>query len=226
MEKEELLTGIQKALGSTKLQLSEQTMDAYAESVVSGVGEDVALDDVFIQRHVDFLKSLNGNFHKDVADEVKAYKAAHPAPKNAPTGDGAEVTTEPDDVPAWGKQLLARFESIETAAKVAKEEEAKNAVLKEAKKLFLSRQKEAGLSVREYFLGNAIKELEVPEKDADAEALSTELEKKYNRHLKSAGIDDFGRPSAGNKGTSGSGKSWLDAQFEAKKAREGGWVKK
>lgn len=91
MDKEAILSKLGEALGAT--QLSGQTLAAYVEGNLPSDGAEP--DDAYFARHAAFLKTLEGNYNRDVGERVRGFKEewerAHPAPK------GGEETPEKDD---------------------------------------------------------------------------------------------------------------------------------
>ena len=72
MEKEQILSEMVAKLGKTSL--SQRTISGYVEGNLPTDG--VEPDDAYWQKHVGFLKSLDGNFSHDVAHAVVSSKRA------------------------------------------------------------------------------------------------------------------------------------------------------
>ena len=70
MEKEQILSEMVAKLGKTSL--SQRTISGYVEGNLPTDG--VEPDDAYWQKHVGFLKSLDGNFSHDVAHAVDEFK--------------------------------------------------------------------------------------------------------------------------------------------------------
>ena len=121
MEREELLGQVIDALESEgrTLTLSEETINGELDDALEGVTDDAQVDETFVGRIVKRLKRMDGQLHKDVSTQVKAYKKAHPAPKTTQTsgtpknGEGEGNGVEDDDEPAWAKKLNARLDAME-----------------------------------------------------------------------------------------------------------------
>ena len=75
MEKEQILSEMVAKLGKTSL--SQRTISGYVEGNLPTDG--VEPDDAYWQKHVGFLKSLDGNFSHDVAHAVDEFKKSYKA---------------------------------------------------------------------------------------------------------------------------------------------------
>lgn len=70
MEKEQILSEITTRIGKTSL--SQRTLTDYVSSNLPTEGAEP--DDAFWEKHVGFLKSLDGNFSHDVSTQVEEFK--------------------------------------------------------------------------------------------------------------------------------------------------------
>lgn len=116
MEKEKILSELKSKLGKT--QLSDRTLNAYLDQNLPAEG--VEPDEAYYEKHVSFLKSLQGQFNADVAQQVNAYMAAHP--KGAP-----EPNPTPADPPKTDDPVLAALQAEVEALKKANKEQAEAA---------------------------------------------------------------------------------------------------
>lgn len=237
MEREELLGQVNDALESEgrTLTLSEETINGELDDALEGVTDDAQVDETFVGRIVKRLKRMDGQLHKDVSTQVKAYKKAHPAPKTTQTsvapknGEGEGNGVEDDDEPAWAKKLNARLDAMEQSQKAAKETEAKNATLKEVKQGLKATFKKGDIEVKDYFLNQAMRDLKLPQLEEgesyDVDDLVSKAEKLYYKHLKEAGLDEKKtvQPRAGQRG-GGTGETAAD-RFFARKGKKEGWKK-
>ena len=235
MEREELLGQVNSALeteGRT-LTLSEETINGELDDALEDVTDDAQVDETFVKRLVKRLTRMDGNLHKDVSTQVKAYKKTHPAPKkgSTTTSQGGENGNSEEDVPDYIKKLNARLDAFEQSQKTAKEAEVKNATLKEVKKGLKTKFQEANLDVNDYFLNQALRELKLPELEEgesyDVDDLVNKSEKLYHKHLKAAGLDkkDSDKPRFGSRaGAGGKGETAADRFFNRKGKKEG-WKK-
>ena len=237
MEREALLEQVNDALESEgrTLTLSEETINGELDDALEGVTDDAQVDETFVGRIVKRLKRMDGNLHKDVSTQVRAYKQAHPAPKTTQTstkskdGEGDGNGDEDEDMPTWAKKLNARFDAYEQSQKTAKETEAKNATLKEVKQGLKATFKKGNVEVKDYFLNQAMRDLKLPQLEEgesyDVDDLVSKAEKLYYKHLKEAGLDEKKtvQPRAGQRG-GGTGETAAD-RFFARKGKKEGWKK-
>ena len=228
MEREELESRINAELGSTQLQISEQTKEGFYDDILADIGDDDSkATPEFITRKVNNLfKKTDGNFHKSVAttvaSEIEKYKKAHQIEK--PVDKPVDKPT--DEKPQYVKDLEKEIEAMKSAQKTKETENAKNAIKESIKNGFEANQKKANLETNSYVLRQTLRDLELPEDLAktDTEELVKKFEKDYNKSLKEAGFESKSHPNLG-KGFGGKGsKSPADSYFERKGKREG-WKK-
>lgn len=204
MEREELRTRINDALGSTKLALSERTINDFLDDALVGITDDAVTDD-FITRKVNMLKSLDGNLHSDVSVEVQRYKdnMTKPEPEPKPEPKSVEPAKEPDDggVSKELEELKKRLQSFEDDRKKADEEKKREKELRELKEAFTAHFDEAGARVNTYILKQTLR-------DFNGEGSMSEkvkaLEGKYYDNLKEAGFD-YDSPMSGGINANKSG---------------------
>lgn len=104
MEQEQILETLNERLGQTSL--SARTIGDYVAKNLPKEGEEFDFE-----RHVDILKSLNGNFSHDVATQVAEFKKNYnPQPKE----DKKDADDAPE--PSVIDTLLKRIETLEKAA--------------------------------------------------------------------------------------------------------------
>lgn len=98
MEKEKLLSELKSKLGTTSL--SERTLSDYVANILPTVTSDEQVNDTFYAAHVGILKSLEGQYNKDVADRVKAaqseWEKNHPNPQPNPNPTPPDPKNEPN----------------------------------------------------------------------------------------------------------------------------------
>lgn len=113
MEKEKLLSELKSKLGTTSL--SERTLGDYVANILPTITSDEQVNDTFYAAHVGILKSLEGQFNKDVADRVKIaqseWEKNHPKPQPP---NPNPTPTEPKDEP---NKELAEMKSMIEAMK-------------------------------------------------------------------------------------------------------------
>lgn len=228
MEKEELRTKIDEALGSTQLQLSEQTWDKYLTRTVAGIKDDAEVTDEFINGEVDWLKTLNGQLHADVARENNAYKATLEAKYKKKPNE----PNEPNKPNEGGEnELLAQMrrelDELKAERTAAKDAATKKELLDSVEKGLNDKLKTAGIEANGYFIKQVKRELEIPKSDGDTspdvDELVSKAEKAYFKSLKEAGLEATAHPQTSRKNGKG-GTSAVDAYFKRKGLKEG-WKK-
>lgn len=224
MELEELRSKVTDALGSTQLTgISSITIDATLTRELSRITDDSEVTDDYVSGLVDYLKSIDGNIHKNVSDEVKKYKDTIQTPKQKPE---PTPTTDPamKALMEQVEKMSKRLEESENARKASEAAAAKNAVVESVRKSLRDKLSGAGIKENKYILGQTIKELNIPEKDADVKALVKAAEKAYYQNMKDAGFEDV-TPRTPQPGGSGNQPTAQDLYWAQKKAKEG-WGKK
>lgn len=226
MEKEELRTKIDEALGSTQLQLSEQTWDKYLTRTVAGIKDDAEVTDEFITGEVEWLKTLNGQLHADVAKENNAYKAALEEKLKAAGSSGKAAGAAGGENEALA-QMRKELDELKAERAAAKDAATKKELLDSVEKGLKDKLKAAGIEANGYFIKQVKKELEIPKSDGDTSPDVDELvgkaEKAYFKSLKEAGLEATASPQGGRKNGKG-GSSAVDAYFKKKGLKEG-WKK-
>lgn len=219
MEREELRTRINDALGSTKLTLSERTINDFLDDALVGITDDDVTDD-FVTRKVNMLKSIDGNLHSDVSTQVKVYmdklpKQQETEPEPKPKED--VKPQEPDDgVSKELEELKKRLQSFEDDRKKADEERKREKELAELKDAFTARFDEAGAKVNAYILRQTLRDFSG---DGEMSDKVKALEGKYYENLKEAGFD-YDSPMAGGISANKSGiKSKREAFKEEMRSR-------
>ena len=115
MEKEQILSEMVAKLGKTSL--SQRTISGYVEGNLPTDG--VEPDDAYWQKHVGFLKSLDGNFSHDVAHAVDEFKKSYKA-DGTDSGDRGTKGGSNDDSGNAGSHedaLLKRLEAMKVSNK-------------------------------------------------------------------------------------------------------------
>ena len=81
MELEELKSKFEEKLGSTKLQLSEQTLSEVLQDALAEIGDDdTRLTDDFLTRKVNLAKKIDGQINFDVSQRIKDWEKQNPKP--------------------------------------------------------------------------------------------------------------------------------------------------
>lgn len=112
MEKEQLLSELKSKLGTTSL--SERTLGDYVANILPTVTSDEQVNDTFYAAHVGILKSLEGQFNKDVADRVKIaqseWEKNHPKPQPNPNPNPTDPKNEPNKELEEMKAMIAAMQ--------------------------------------------------------------------------------------------------------------------
>lgn len=217
MEREELRTKIDAALGSTKLTLSERTINDFLDDALVGITDDADVTEDFITRKVNVLKSMDGNLHSDVSEEVQRYKdSLQKPPKDEDKHDGDDTDDDSrkgkgdDGSAAEIEDLKNRLKAIEDERQKAAEERQREADRKELHDAFKTHFDKAGVKVNDYILKQTIRDFDG---EGSVEEKVKALESKYYENLKEAGFD-FDGPHAGGIDTN---KSSVKTRREALK---------
>lgn len=219
MDLEALKSKFQEGLGSTKLQLSERTLDGMLQDALAEIGDDdTRLTDEFIQRKVSLAKTIDGQINHDVSERINDWKRQQPkqdtGQKDGPDGEMSKRFEE----------LNAKIAALEQERKDEKKKAEKASILSSVREELLNKFNTAGLKENPYILKQTLRDIEIPDTDADIKALTKEAEKAYYRNLKEAGFDTE-PPRAGGQGGQ-KGHNAADDYFAQKKRKEGWGDKK
>lgn len=124
MEKEQLLSELKSKLGTTSL--SERTLGDYVANILPTVTSDEQVNDTFYAAHVGILKSLEGQFNKDVADRVKIaqseWEKNHPKPQTNPNPNPTDPKNEPNkELKEMKAMIVAMQQKLDDADKATLE---------------------------------------------------------------------------------------------------------
>lgn len=215
MDRESLKPLVEAQLGESRLTvLSEETINAELDDALTGITDDAQVDDAYVTRIAERLKRMNGNVAKEAGVQITEYK------KRNPRVEKPKEETKPTLVDDEKAELLQLRTEISDMKKRLEERDAKaanDAVLADVRSRFTSNLKEGGLSVREYFVDQVFSKYELPAlekgKTYDIDELTKDVESRYYKELKLAGVK-FDRP---HKGGSGSGSGGADATALARR---------
>lgn len=110
--KEKISSKLKELVGKNNLlNLSERTIDSYAEIVSKKVTEETELADDFYNEHLEILKTMNGQMYADLTKKMEEIKKNYkPETQSGQFSNDQSSTTEE---PQWAKDLRERFSSIE-----------------------------------------------------------------------------------------------------------------
>lgn len=227
MDLEELKTKVTELGGTQFSALSERTVDYVLNRELSRTNEDSHYTEEALSAIVRDLKELDGNLHAEVGKRnteyktnfEKKWKEDHPEKPKGKEEGGDPLAK----IMAKLEAQEAEIKSFREAQKQADVKAEKEKVLSSVKKSLNEKLKNAGVEVNDYILKQTLRDIEIPEKDADVKLLSKDMETQYYKNLKEAGFDT-GRPKIGNQ-TRKQGASAAD-DFFAKKGKKEGWGKK
>ncbi|WP_456095230.1 hypothetical protein [Paraprevotella xylaniphila] len=215
MEKEQILSEMIAKIGKTSL--SQRTISGYVEGNLPADG--VEPDDAYWQKHVDFLKSLDGNFSHDVASEVEKFKKNYKADGSGGSDGGSNSGSNGYSGNTGGHDdtILKRLEAMEERFMESENQAKKERIRKEVS------DKAESLKVSNKALWkDAVMMVELND-DTDAVKLLEETKKVYEKKLKSY-IGEGAAPFGGTQKQAGVPQDTEEAKAkrEAFKARMAG----
>lgn len=226
MDLEGLKTKVTELGGTQFSALSERTVDHVLNKELSRSSEDNYYTEDVLKGIVEDLKELDGNLHAEVGKRNTEYKTSFEKKWKESHPEPSPVDDKKDPLAKIMEKLEAQeaeIKSFREAQKQADVKAEKEKVLSSVSKSLNEKLKNAGVTVNGYILKQTLRDIEIPEKDADVKALSKEMETQYYKNLKEAGFDT-GKPTFGNQ-TRKQGMSAAD-EFFAKKGKKEGWGKK
>ena len=225
MEIEKIVSTVQEKVGNTDF--SAQTIQKYVE--LNPVAEGQEPDEAYFTKAKDFLTAMQGQYNHDFStkfNEAKKNLLSEDTFKNLSAEQLAEVKKlleglkpspqpqpqESEVVKSLREQIKALRDRLDNDDKAKQQAELLSKV-----KAVMKEQKASD----EYVLDNTLRGIELDESKS-VEDLTKECLAKYDaEYLKCRGN---GAPPRIAETGGGQGKSWLDQQFEKKKAKEG-WGK-
>lgn len=225
MELEALKSKFNDALGSTKLQLSDRTLDSLLQDALAEIGDNDSLcTDEFLARKVNLAKSFSGQVNHEVSTRVEDFKKNYkpePKPKDKPKPE--DGNGEPEWFKAYRKEQEEKFEKMETERKAKEALHQKESVMKSVTDGLKKKFSEAGIECNQFILKTTMKDVEIPSENADVDAIIKSAETSYYKNLKDAGLDT-GKPTFVPGSGGGNGATPFDSYF-AEKAQREGWAK-
>lgn len=184
MTKEELLTLVNEKVDTSKFKaLSQKTINEELDDSLEDFGDDESENDKIVTRLANRLKRMDGNLHKNVADEIRKDKAEKER-KGKEKKDKSEPVEEAGDdkYAALEEKLNKLIQANEERSKA----EAKKAVLNSVKSGLKDKFENAKLEMNDFFLETALSKLEIPDEDADVLELVSKAERIYTADYKRA----------------------------------------
>lgn len=209
MTREELLALVNKELGSTKLTISEKTINEELDDVLEDFGEDEAVNAKLVTKVTNRLKRMDGNLHSDVSQQVKEYKKKarerQKAKETEPEEEGSEEIPDEEDMPGWAKKLIGEVKKEREAREQKEAADAKKALVNSIKEGLKAKFEKANIPLNSFFVKTALDKLEIPDGEVDIKDLVGKAEVLYNADLKEAGINPETKPRSGGGGAGGTG---------------------
>jgi hypothetical protein len=209
MTREELLALVNKELGSTKLTISEKTINEELDDVLEDFGEDEAVNAKLVTKVTNRLKCMDGNLHSDVSQQVKEYKKKarerQKAKETESEEEGSEEIPNEEDMPEWAKKLIGEVKKEREAREQKEAADAKKALVNSIKEGLKAKFEKANIPLNSFFVKTALDKLEIPDGEVDIKDLVGKAEVLYNADLKEAGINPETKPRSGGGGAGGTG---------------------
>lgn len=156
MTREELLALVNKELGSTKLTISEKTINEELDDVLEDFGEDEAANAKLVTKVTNRLKRMDGNLHSDVSQQVKEYKKKARERQKAKESESEEEDPEnndiPDeeDMPEWAKKLIGEVKKEREAREQKEAADAKKALVNSIKEGLKAKFEKANIPLNSF----------------------------------------------------------------------------
>ena len=209
MTRQELLALGIKELGSTKLTISEKTINEELDDVLEDFGEDEAANAKLVTKVTNRLKRMDGNLHSDVSQQVKEYKKKarerQKAKETESEEEGSEEIPNEEDMPEWAKKLIGEVKKEREAREQKEAADAKKALVNSIKEGLKAKFEKANIPLISFFVKTALDKLEIPDGEVDIKDLVGKAEVLYNADLKEAGINPETKPRSGGGGAGGTG---------------------
>ena len=179
MTKEELLTALQGKLG-TNSNLSNRTLETYAEQMASAMGENFSISDEFVDNQTNILKSIGGQLSHDISVGIEDWKKSNPTTTTTTTTQGGNKLQPQSGEPSEYAKLLEKLNSLEERL----DGEASAKKLTEYKsKLTNALKAKLGKDSNDYIISNVVNSTELNvEKDIDS--ILGDIEQSYNAEYK------------------------------------------
>lgn len=211
MEKEQLLSELKNRLGTTGL--SERTLSEYVGSIMQTITSDEQVNDTFYAAHVGILKSLAGQFNKDVADRVNAAKSEWEKSRQTPPEPTPNPNPEPKNEPSKeSEELKAMIAKLTERLDAQDKRKAESDLLNSVKEAMKAKGATDEATLLFTFKGESI------DTTKSVDELTESYLGKYDANYKTLKGDGASPRNA--NGSHGKEDSYIDDYF-AKKALEG-----
>ena len=207
--KEKISLKLKELVGKNNLlNLSERTIVSYANAVSGTVTEETELTDDFFNRHLEILKSMNGQIYADTNFKVEEFK------KNYKLETGYQTSTSTSQAnaeePQWAKELREKYSSIEDKLTAKEKAERLQGNLDKAKSIL-----KAGGATNDKILNIALKLM-----DFDDQMTPEQIAEKGKALYDSTYKDLYGEGAAPASSSSSSTEKPISQEERAKAIEE------
>lgn len=220
MDKEKILPKLTEMVGKTSL--SERTISDYAASVASLLTDETQLTEEFYTAHVNVLKSMDGNFSRDVAAQVEEAKKNLPNPQTPPVTPPEIQPAE--EKPQWAKELDAKLNALVESQQNAQKQAQQNQLIESIRKRATTKDaadEKSGWATNAGLLETAIRLTRID----DTDTLET-AEQKYQQEYNSLCKNLFGSIDAVPGAGGGKNDTTADWATERKRLQDSGRLPK
>lgn len=199
-----------------KTSLSERTISDYAASVASLITDESQLTEEFFAAHVNVLKSMDGNFSRDVAAQVEEVKKNLPNPQTPPVTPPA--TPPAEEKPQWAKEIEDQLKAFKESQLNAQKQAQRNQIFENIRKTALSKDsanEKSGWASNAGVLNVAFGTVQIEDTDTE-ETISQKCQAEYNKRY----VEIFGKSDSVPGIGIGGGASEISAEERAKAISE------
>lgn len=214
MDKEKILPKLTQMVGKTSL--SERTISDYAASVASLLTDEFQLTEEFYTAHANVLKSMGGNFSRDVAAQVEEAKKNLPTPQTPPAMPPATPPTE--EKPQWAKDIEDQIKIFKEDRLYAQKQAQRNEIFENIRKIALSKDsanEKSGWASNAGVLNVAFGTVQIEDTDTE-ETISNKCQAEYNKRY----VEIFGKSDSVPGIGMGGSASEISAEERAKAISE------
>lgn len=207
MEQAQILTTLKEKLGNTSL--SDRTLTDYVNLNLPSEGNEP--DDAYFTRHVGVLKSLQGNFSRDVAASVEDFKKNY-----KPETKQTEHEHKEEHEDKAYKELLDQFQALKDRLDKSDKERTESQIRQSAKAMASS------LKIAKKALFDDCFESEKVVENQTSEQFLNAVKSSYEKKLKSY-FGDSVEPWSSDTGSHGAqtpDEKWLKEKFKEKIGEE------
>ncbi|WP_459187311.1 hypothetical protein ACGE0T_14375 [Parabacteroides sp. APC149_11_2_Y6] len=132
--KEKISSKLKELVGKNNLlNLSERTITGYADLISGTVTEETELTDDFYSKHLEFLKTMNGQIYADTNSKVEEFKKTFKPEQEKQQAATSHFNAVEE--PQWAKDLREKYSSIESKLTAKEKAELRQANLDKAKSI-------------------------------------------------------------------------------------------